>query len=958
MWKLVPHHQGDPVVVPQGTREVTIGSGVGPAAAQGSLHVRITHDKYISRIHFLLRFCDDGSVLVTNRSSANTAFLNGLELPFGEATLAERDADNARYQPPACPDAPLDAPIIFANVPNTVKALVQPWMVDGCFTGYSLVRMTAAAHTSAPAAVNPSPSSPSQHQPQAQPPSSTAAGTDGTSASPHKRHAEVGIFEEGRRRAAKAARGASSFAAASDSTASSTSTSAAASATATAAAAASASAAMTLTSAPAASGASLLPTVKQQPSGGRIFEGMSFLIPKVGANAGRVRHQLQLTVVLRHGGAVVGSQREGDDMWAFSEAEVASATHVILDGNYQLKDAGLEGAQHAAVHLPEWISWCSAKKLLDEAKHVHPSMVRDGHYAQQQQQQQQQRDGTAPTTPHRDSMPTNVGGAASDNRGDGLQASPSCRTPGGPSFHRGRVVGASGGGGVTTAARDEDGDGAYEQPPPVRLDQEGDRDAEAFGPVAAKALGLTTKELIMQKIKALASIYKCGGGGATYGRAQHYGQFVGTVEGALTEPVTLAKINALRRMHGVGKESVDKLVEIYKTGELKRLVELEKDPKNVARLQLTKVWGIGESTAAELIGKGVMSREQLMGRPELLKTLRDGAVRSLELHDELSRKISRAEIERLGELVREAAMTRMRPPPLRVHIAGSYRREKDGSTDVDVLIIVRDEAEAADDSGVARLRDDGSGRIGRLTDGGERGATCGDDGSLGSYDDHRGGGRSDASDDTSPSESYKLRHLLALIELLHADGVLTDHLTMPKRDEKSGAFAGNFYMGIFRLGQSGCHHRIDIRCFEEHEEAPALLHCTGSGIFNRVMQRVALAKGLQLSEKGLCKAIHKSHGEVQKCGTYIEGLRTEEAIFDALGLLYREPRDREHRHDVIETATGRPFFEKAQTRRAAEAGDADDIGVMPLALEPPRDCSHLEIGGEALHALGLEETVD
>jgi hypothetical protein len=138
-------------------------------------------------------------------------------------------------------------------------------------------------------------------------------------------------------------------------------------------------------------------------------------------------------------------------------------------------------------------------------------------------------------------------------------------------------------------------------------------------------------------------------------------------------------------------------------------------------------------------------------------------------------------------------------------------------------------------------------------------------------------------------------------------------------------------MGIFQLAPESCRHRVDIRCFEEHEEAAALLHCTGSGMFNRVVQRVALAKGMQLSEKGLCAATHVGRGEVRKTGPYLP-LRTEQDIFERLGLEYRHPREREHRHDVVEATTGRPFFEKLETRRkrGRVAGDQE-----MLALEGP-----------------------
>ena len=182
---------------------------------------------------------------------------------------------------------------------------------------------------------------------------------------------------------------------------------------------------------------------------------------------------------------------------------------------------------------------------------------------------------------------------------------------------------------------------------------------------------------------------------------------------------------------------------------------------------------------------------------------------------------------------------------------------------------------------------------------------------------------------------YKLEQLEFLIQEIQKTGLLPHDLAMPKVDEKKGAFAGNFYMGICRL-DGGIHRRIDMRCFELHEEAPALLHCTGSGIFNRLVQRIALNQGMQLSEKGLCKAV-KTHGAtVYKASTYIP-LSTEADIFEQLNLEYREPWQREDKTDIIDKSTGRLAFQNKRSRQEAGGGPALGMGggggAEPLALQ-------------------------
>ena len=170
----------------------------------------------------------------------------------------------------------------------------------------------------------------------------------------------------------------------------------------------------------------------------------------------------------------------------------------------------------------------------------------------------------------------------------------------------------------------------------------------------------------------------------------------------LEEPITAAKIRSLGQNHGVNAKTVNKLLEIYRTGRLARLDSLNADASGRlgALEELTAIWGIGESTANKLIDKGVRSRARLASMLEhptpqdrdaqaVIATLKPITRRLLKLHDQLQQKIPRDEIEQLGERIRSVAYGRMRTRPLDCKIAGSYRREKDGSTDIDILMIVR-----------------------------------------------------------------------------------------------------------------------------------------------------------------------------------------------------------------------------------------------------------------------------
>jgi len=74
--------------------------------------------------------------------------------------------------------------------------------------------------------------------------------------------------------------------------------------------------------------------------------------------------------------------------------------------------------------------------------------------------------------------------------------------------------------------------------------------------------------------------------------------------------------------------------------------------------------------------------------------------------------------------------------------------------------------------------------------------------------------------------------------------------------------------------------QVDIRFVPEESWGAALLYFTGSKDYNVMMRKVAIEKGCLLNEYGLFKD-----------GEYIAG-RTEEEVFEKLGLKYKEPRNR------------------------------------------------------------------
>lgn len=93
------------------------------------------------------------------------------------------------------------------------------------------------------------------------------------------------------------------------------------------------------------------------------------------------------------------------------------------------------------------------------------------------------------------------------------------------------------------------------------------------------------------------------------------------------------------------------------------------------------------------------------------------------------------------------------------------------------------------------------------------------------------------------------------------------------------------YNGICYFHGQYC--RIDLLLTSESEYYPALLHFTGSGLFNQIIRWHANKQGYKLSNLGLSYRPGRSQEEP------IPEFQSEKDIFDFLGIRYLEPNDRD-----------------------------------------------------------------
>ena len=89
------------------------------------------------------------------------------------------------------------------------------------------------------------------------------------------------------------------------------------------------------------------------------------------------------------------------------------------------------------------------------------------------------------------------------------------------------------------------------------------------------------------------------------------------------------------------------------------------------------------------------------------------------------------------------------------------------------------------------------------------------------------------------------------------------------------------------------HRRLDLKVYPPEEYAYALLYFTGSDHFNRSMRAYAKSLGYTLSDRGLAHAITLPSKQRLRGKTNLVAAACEGDIFDALGLEWREPWERE-----------------------------------------------------------------
>ena len=159
-------------------------------------------------------------------------------------------------------------------------------------------------------------------------------------------------------------------------------------------------------------------------------------------------------------------------------------------------------------------------------------------------------------------------------------------------------------------------------------------------------------------------------------RSRIYNKAADTI---LSETDDITNIDELKSKPNIGPTIISKMKEYVETGTLS---VLEKE-KNNPLMWLTDIHGIGPKKAGELIEKGIRNIEDLKKQQDEL--LNDKQKLGLKYFEDIEKRIPRKEIDEFKALF-DSEFKKVAEEDSKYEIVGSYRRGKEKSGDIDVII--------------------------------------------------------------------------------------------------------------------------------------------------------------------------------------------------------------------------------------------------------------------------------
>ena len=140
---------------------------------------------------------------------------------------------------------------------------------------------------------------------------------------------------------------------------------------------------------------------------------------------------------------------------------------------------------------------------------------------------------------------------------------------------------------------------------------------------------------------------------------------------------------SLSKIPGIGSGTKEKIRSILETGTCdayEKIKHAQTSPKE----EFLKIHGVGPQCANKLVKAGFKSIDDLRQCDTISEHLNDGQLLGLKYYDDILERIPYAEIQE-HEVYLKACLAKV-DPEAELTIAGSYRRQKDTSGDIDLLV--------------------------------------------------------------------------------------------------------------------------------------------------------------------------------------------------------------------------------------------------------------------------------
>jgi len=334
-------------------------------------------------------------------------------------------------------------------------------------------------------------------------------------------------------------------------------------------------------------------------------------------------------------------------------------------------------------------------------------------------------------------------------------------------------------------------------------------------------------------------------------RVNTYEKFADQLAGLDWEIRTTEDVwRAAEQMQKKQGSCTDAMISLVNDGFCEKLQEQLRDPKIIAALAFSDIWGVGEKKVADLMNRRDRQGQLLTGLQQLRacvaadvaagtphRTLNAQQSIGLRYYEELKEKIPRVEATALFQMVLDEA--RLLAPGVEAQPVGSYRRGLQSCSDLDVFLTLHNFEELLD-------------------------------------------------------------LLPRLVERLKDMGFITASLAGGTERSPAAMQEGCMtWMGVVKLpadrappGTAPLHRRLDLKVFRKDLMPWALLYFTGSGHFNRSMRHYASKLGFSLSDKGLAHALGRRDKRIKGDRKETPHVTSEADVFKMLGLDDVAPKDR------------------------------------------------------------------